>query len=310
MLTVFQSALGQMIILFLFMTLGYLLRKKGFLGPDTGKSLSKLELWVFCPCLNILTYARNCTVEVFVEDLPLILLSVVLLLVVAIPVSRLISAKLGRDEAERAVYRYSLCFSNSGYIGYPIVKAVFGEEVLMDTMIFCIPISIAIYTYGLYVLIPRENFTWKKLFNPSTLTPFIGMLIGFSGIALPNVLINAMEMGSDCMAPIAMLLTGFVLANQPLKTMVLNWRAYVASVIRLIAIPLFVAVTMFALNIRGELLLISATILAMPMGLNSVVFPEAFGGDATSGSQSNFISNLMGIITIPFMLALFQMLAF
>ncbi len=310
MLTVFNSALGQMIIMFLFMALGYLLRKKGFLGPDTGKTLSNLELWVFCPCLNILTYARNCTVEVFIEDLPLIGAAAVLLLVVSIPVSRLISARLGRDEAEKAVYRYSLCFSNSGYIGYPIVEAVFGEAMLMDMMIFCIPINIAIYTYGLYVLIPRENFSFKKLFNPSTLTPFIGMAIGFAGLELPTVINNALDMGSDCMAPVAMILTGFVLANQPLKKMFMNWRAYVASAIRLAVIPLFVAVVMYVLNLRGEMLLLAATTLAMPMGLNSVVFPEAFGGDATSGSQSNFISNLMGIGTIPFMLALFQMLAY
>lgn len=307
---VFTSALKQMVVLFLFMAIGYFLKKKKLVSDDASKALSTLEIYVFCPCLNILTYTRNFTLDVLKNNLPLLGVSVALMLILAIPVSRFLAKRLGKTEDEAAVYRYALCYSNSGYLGYPIVEAVFGEAVLMNTMIFCIPLTLGIYTYGLYTLIPGKGFSLKKLLNPATITPFIGMALGLSGIKLPDVLMTALDSGSNCMAPVAMLMTGFVLARQPLMKMFLNVRAYIASLLRLVAIPMLTAVILYLLNLRGEILLIASVISAMPMGLNSVVFPEAFGGDATSGSQSTFISNVMGLITIPIMLSIFQMMAF
>ncbi len=310
MLTVFHSALGQMIIMFAFILLGYGLRGKGLLQKDVSKGLSTLEVWVFGPCLSLLTYSRYCTVEMFVESAPLLLTALATLFLVSIPLSRILSARLGRDEAEKAVYCYSLCFSNSGYMGYPIIQAVFGDEALMQMMIFCLPINLALSTYGLYILIPKKNFSIKSMINPTTIVPFVGLFIGIADLKLPALAEQILDMGSACMAPVAMILTGLVLANQPLRVMFTNWRAYLASLLRLVIIPLFVAAVMYVLGVRGEYLLLSAATLAMPMGLNSVVFPEAYGGDATYGSQANFVSNLLGLITIPIMLALFQTMAF
>lgn len=42
---------------------------------------------------------------------------------------------------------------------------------------------------------------------------------------------------------------------------------------------------------------------AMPLGLNTVVFPAAYGGDTTPGASMALISHLMSIITIPIMFA-------
>ena len=307
---VFSAALEQMIVLFALMVVGYVLEKKNLIGKNADKVLSDLEVCIFSPCLTLVTFTKNFTLDVLVEKLSLLGISVALLFIFAIPFSRIVSKWLGRTSQERAVYSYALCFSNSGYLGYPIVRAVFGDVALANMMIFCLPISVAIPSYGLYTLLPESKFSFKKLLKPITIAPFLGIIFIILGIKLPNALNTALESCGNCMAPVAMLLTGIVLAKQPLKGMFINMRAYIASLLRLIAIPLLAAGILYIFHIRGEMLLLAAVTYAMPLGLNSVVFPAAYGGDIKSGSQATFISNLLGIVTIPIMLSVFYMMAY
>lgn len=307
MFTTFTAAAGQMLVLFIFMALGYILRKKDLVTADASKTLSALEVYVFLPCVNIQNFAANCTPSALGAQLWYVLAAAVLLCAV-LPTAVLLGRKLGRTQMEKDVYTYSLAFSNSGYIGYPVVQAVFGEQALFSMMFFCLLINLAIYTWGMYILNPDKTFSLKKLLNPTTITPFIGIAIGLSGLALPTQLTTVLNMGNSCMAPVAMLLTGIVLGAHPLKEMFKTGRGYVAALLRLVVIPSAVAGIALLLHISGDILLIMCATLAMPMGLNSVVFPEAFGGDSTPGAQSVFLSNLMGLITIPFMLTLFRFL--
>lgn len=310
MTTVFVSALQQMLVLFLIVAVGYFLKKKNLIGENASKVLSDLEVYVFCPCLLLITFTNNFTLDMLAEKSILLCASTVITIFFSIPFSRMISKRIGRTDDEQAVYSYSLCFSNFGYLGYPIVQAVFGEVALMNMMIFCIPINLAIYSYGLYTLLPQKGFSYKQLLKPFTIAPFVGILLIIFKIELPDALNIVLDNCGKCMAPVAMILTGIVLAKHPLKDMFFNVRAYIGSVLRLIAMPAFVGCVMYFLKIRGEVLLLATTTLAMPFGLNSVIFPEAFGGDATTGTQVTFISNLMGIITIPIMLSLFYAMAY
>ena len=43
---------------------------------------------------------------------------------------------------------------------------------------------------------------------------------------------------------------------------------------------------------------------SMPLGLNTIVFPAAYGGDETLGASMAVISNLIGMITVPLILSL------
>lgn len=43
---------------------------------------------------------------------------------------------------------------------------------------------------------------------------------------------------------------------------------------------------------------------AMPLGLNTIVFPAAYGRDETPGAAMAVISNLIGIVTVPLILTL------
>jgi predicted permease len=130
------------------------------------------------------------------------------------------------------------------------------------------------------------------------------MAAGLTGFKLPAFLNSAVSMAAGCMAPMAMIMTGFVLARTSFKFNVSNPKIYLAAALRLLIIPLAAGTILLLLHVRMEVTLIMTVFLCLPMGLNNVVFPEAYGGDSSTGAQCCFVSQVLGLFTIPVIFAL------
>lgn len=303
---VFEITLQQMIVLFLFMAVGYIMMRKKMLPENAAGVLSKLLVNAFVPAIVFKTFATNLTPGNVMEKLPLLLVSAVniaLTCVIGIVLSRFFT----KDRMTRNIYIYSLTVPNMGYMGYPLVGAVLGEMTLLDFMVVAIPSNLFIYTIGITMLNPNKEFSLKKLLNPPMIGMAVGIVFGLCSIPVPEVLLTAVTSASDCMAPCAMLLTGFVLAKQPVKEMFVQGRSYLISIIKLIVFPLAGFFAMRLLGLPEQAVILCTIALALPFGLNSVVFPEAFGGDSTPGARLCFIGNLMALVTIPLVFYMLSM---
>lgn len=220
---------------------------------------------------------------------------------------------------ERGVYRYALAFANSGYIGDPIVLAMFGEAVLAYYKLFCLPLSIVIYTWGISVLTPQgsgKGAGFKRLLNAPTIAMLLGILMGLSGLGthMPTFLVSALDSLKACMGPTAMLLAGVTIARFDFFGMLKMKKVYFATALRLVFIPaVLIAVlfgvktlanSLFGLSIDNNVLFLCFFATAAPLGLNTVVFPEAYGGNPETGASMALISHTLCVISIPLMYAL------
>lgn len=301
---IFSLTLSQMIVFFVFMAIGYAFKRLNVTPDSTGAVLSKLELYVFLPALCFKTFSSNLRPEKLAHELPILGYACAVLAVtfaLSIPLAHLFS----KNQMTRAVYIYALTIPNIGYIGYPLVGAVFGNDTLLDFMVFTLPFNLFIYTVGMYILNPKHELSWKSLLSPILLAIFAGAVIGLSGLTIPSVVSGLLDTASGCMGPIAMILTGYVLARGKITEMISNPRMYIASFIRLIALPAIIGAVMYVLRCDTYITLLTVCMLALPMGLNNVVFPEAFGGDSKTGAQSCFVSNVLALATVPIAYGIF-----
>ena len=130
MFDTFLATLSPMLMLFLCILVGFALKKYELLPEDAGKTMAKLETWVFCPALSFCTMARYFTVKTLSMHATNMLFAVVgvtIAMTIAIPLSALF---VKGKSYEKGVYQYALAFANMGYVGDPLVLALFGEEVL------------------------------------------------------------------------------------------------------------------------------------------------------------------------------------
>lgn len=295
---VFEITAKQMILMFLFMAVGYFMMKKKKVPDNAASVVSKMLVMIFSTSLSFKTFATNLKPDTALEKLPLMAVSVGIV-AVSFVIATLVARLISKDRMVRNIYIYSLTIPNYGYMGYPLVEAVLGEQMLLDFMIMAIPSGIFIYTVGMCMLHPNREFSLKKLLNPPMIGMAIGIVFGLCQWTLPDVILNATTSAANCMAPCAMLLTGFVLAKQPIKSMLVQKSSYAVSLLRLLGLPLLGFAVMRLIGLPQQAVILGTVFLCLPFGLNSVVFPEAYGGDSTQGARLCFLANIMALATIP-----------
>lgn len=336
MIKTFLATLDPMLMLFFCIVIGFILKKTKILPDNAGKVMAKLETWVFCPALSFATMARFFTIDTIslhLENILIACVSVVLAMAIAIPVAKLF---VRQDCYDRGVYEYALAFGNSGYVGDPLVQALFGDGVLSLYKLACLPISLVIYTWGISVLVPkgaRKESVWKKIMNAPTVAMLIGIVVGLVcgviakdvpagstayDVLFPKFLISSMDSLKACMGPVAMLLAGFTIASYDFKKMIKNKKVYLATALRLVVIPIVILGALFGLkelvnlvfgmNVSNMAIVLLFFAIGAPLGMNTVVFPEAYGGNPETGASMTMISHTLCVISIPLMFALMWML--
>ena len=318
-MTTFIATLTPIVSLFICIAIGFAASKCNILPDSAGKAMAKMETWIFCPALSFMTMVRYCTVDSLGTHATNVILSA-FGVTLAVALSLLLVPFFVKEKTpERGVYAYALAFANSGYMGDPIVQALFGDAVLSYYKLFCLPLSILIYTWGISVLTPADQnkgHAWKRLINAPTIAMFAGIAMGLSGLGayLPAFITSPLDSLKACMGPVAMLLAGVTIAKYDFVSMLMNKKVYVATALRLTLLPAVIiaflfglktlANAMFDLQIGNDVLFLSFFAVATPLGLNTVVFPEAFGGNPETGASMSMISHTLCVISIPLMYAL------
>lgn len=306
-MSVLSATINQMLILFAFMALGYFLNAKGILPLNTSLVISRLETNVLVPCLVFNTFYKYCTVKNMSEKWLYIVYGFAITLV-SIVIGVFLAKLFAKDNYLQKIYTYSFAVANFSFMGNSVVLGIFGEDVLFDYMIFTLPLCLYVYSFGTASLIPKEKnkgFSVKVFLNPICISMFLGAIAGLTGICMPKFLVTTISQAGACMSPLAMILTGFVVANYSFKTLARKARIYIASIIRLIILPLVFVLVLKLFKTDLTIIMLTLCATAMPLGLNTVVFPAAHGGDTTPGASMALISHLMSIVTIPIMFTLF-----
>ena len=299
---IFTSSLGQMAFLFLLIATGFLLVKCRVVPSSAGQVLAKLENTLFIPALAMGTFMKQFTVAKLSASWQTVAFSTALWFLL-LPLTWFLPRLLTRDGFTRRIYTYGLAFANFGFMGNAVVASLF-PDLFLDYLLFTIPLLVATYAWAVpALLIPHEEGATggrlKTLLNPMFIGMAAGMVLGLSNLPFPGWLTGTVDSLSGCMSPVAMLLTGITVAAVDFKTLFGQPSVYVLSAVRLLAIPLaFLGVAAW-LPIPDHLVVCATAVLAMPLGLNTIVVPSAYGKDPTTATGMALISHLMACATIP-----------
>ncbi len=303
-MTLFSAAFDRILVLFLFILAGYLLVKLNVLHEGASSVLSKLENTLFIPSLVLGTFSANFTVEKLSTAWKLLLVSSFVCALVML-LSKFITKLLSKDKFVQNIYTYGLVFSNFGFMGNAVVSAVF-PEIFLEYIIFTLPMWTMIYVWGVpCLLIPRDEKTQniktrlRSFINPMFVSMIIGMLIGLSGFELPGFLSTAVTVSGDCMSPVSMILTGVIVGCMNIKKVLRTPSIYIITFIRLAVFPLLALLLFSFIEVADVYVICTVCSLSMPLGLNIIVIPSAYGKDTSLAAGAIIISHLISALTIP-----------
>lgn len=139
----FTHVINQMLVLCVPILAGYLAARLGYLDEDLNTKLSRLIVNIALPCLVV----GSAFGTDGLPDAPVVLelmfySAIAYLLALAIP------ALVRSSAAERGIYRFVVVFGNVGFIGYPVLSAIYGPRAVLYAAIAAIPESLILYSAG------------------------------------------------------------------------------------------------------------------------------------------------------------------
>lgn len=298
----FSRMLNAQMVLLVYLAVGMYCMKAGLIDRETKKKLVDIILKITLPCMIFNSFNKPLTPEVLIQT--------ALILVVAVAIS-ILSFLLGKviynkyPQKKKSILQYCTLVNNSGFLGMPMVSAVYGSDGLFAASIFIIPNRIFMWTAGLAMFTTADFRTKCRniLLNPCIVTVFLGIVRRMTGFPVPGFLDEAVANIGAVTTPLSMMVIGTMLIGVPWKKLLEPSIFYLAFV-RLIALPL---VALFILNlIHSEPMLagVSLILTGMPAGSTSALLAAKYGADEDYASRCIVTTTIMSLATIPALMLL------
>lgn len=290
--------LKQMLIFFFIMLLGYFTARKGIIDEKVSKSISWIVVNIANPALIVSGSLDETTIST-----KSILSTTVLAVVVfgiLILIAEVFLPLFHFQKEEVGVYKIMLVFSNMGFMGFPIIAAIYGTSALMYGSVFLIPFNLLIYTYGITCMgVKSKKGNWTKIFNIGVLACIISFVISLMKIPIPDIAKNAINMLSNLTAPLSMMVIGASFTHIQLKELITDRKLVFFSLFRLLILPL---IGMWLIKqIIGDPVLcgVCLVVLAAPAGSMTVMLAQQYEGNVWTATKGVAFTTLLSVITLP-----------
>ena len=300
----------QIVQLFLMIFMGYLIVKTGLVRDDDSKVLSKIILYLIVPCVIINAFQVDYTTDT-VKGLLIAFAASVMTQVILLVVISVAGRLLHLNEVEVA----SVYYSNSGNLIVPIVTFILGQEWVLYGCVFMSVQLVFLWTHCKKIISREASYDWKKIIlNINMLSIFIGVILFFTKIRLPEIIGNTLASVGTMIGPASMIVTGMLFAGMNLKQIFANKRVYFITFLRLIAVPLIALVLIKFSNLASfsadgnKIMLIVFLAIITPSASTVTQMCQVYGNDSRYASAINVMTTLLSIITMPVMVMLFQMI--
>jgi len=299
MKTASQAVLNQIIIMFIIIIIGVICYKAKLITGEGKKQLSSLVMYIVNPLLIFLSYQTDFRTDLL-EGLIWTTIMAALTYAVFILLTRVIIRD--KDNRETAIERFSVIYSNCGFMGTPLIFGVFGSEGVFLQNGFITVFNLCVWTHGIMSMKgQRDKSSVLRAFKtPALIAVFSGLICFFLQIRLPEIPYNALNHIAEMTTPLAMLVAGASVAGSNIIKSLKNPRIYLITFFKLIAFPLVALLIMLLLPAPETAKLITLIEIACPTAAIGMMFAINFNKNAEYSSQIFTVTTLLSMITLPF----------
>ena len=268
------------------MALGIVLVRCGIVRSQDSKVLSMISLYLVMPCVIISSFQVEYQPEILNGLLLALAASALLHLVLIVVV---------------------------GFLG-KVLKLDGVEEWVIYTSAFLSVQLFLLWSHAKMKLCGEKGIDLKKILtNINMIAIFAGVLLFLLRIQLPAPVQDAVDSISSMVGPMGMLILGMLIAEMDLKKLLSYHRLWWITLLRLVGIPLIGIVllkysSLAALVPEGRtILLVTLLAICTPSASTLTQMAQVYGKDADYASAINVVTTLLCIVTMPLMVALYQM---
>ena len=300
-----STIIKSVISLFLIMLVGVYCGKKEIINSNVSKGLTRILLEITLPCMIIVSFSLPYDEGVKSNIMKTFYYSFLTYIIIAIASYLLI--KPVKDE-RKLILHFANIFTNTGYIGFPLLNVIYGAEAVMYGAIFNIFFTIFLWTYGVIIFkgkvekqaLVKEILTALK--NPSLIAVYIGMAMMLFNLKLPEVILASVNSIGNMTGPISMIIVGAFSYKINVKEYLIDWTVYYGIAVKLIIIPAFLY--FISLLIKDRTIVSNSVIIlaSMPAAAMTSIFADSFNIKKDYASVFVVSTTLLLVFTLPILL--------
>ena len=303
------SLISIVATIFLLLVTGAVGEKLGIIDEVMTKKMSSLIVKIGQPMLIVSSLISiDCTPDMLKTGFLFFLLGIGVHTVCGM--IAYFSSKFVRDLDERKITEFALVFSNCGFVGFPVAKALIGDIGLFYGAFFIMSFYVFLWSWGLVIMARKRTdikiTPIKVIFNPGTVPCYIGVAVLLIGLKMPPFITEYTSYLASICTPVSVLVTGALLAAKKPKELFLDWRVYVISAVKLIALPLLIALIAKLVCLPDDMVIFAAIMAAMPSAAVTSMFGELYDIAPGYAAQLVGMSSLFSPATIPLVMLICQ----
>lgn len=295
--------LSSLAMIFIMIIPGLFFRKRKVLTVRQNDAVNSIVVNLTWPCLVIDAMQIEFNIQTLKDTgyiLAACLAIFLAVLIIAVPITRVLKL----DKTKQYLTMFMLLFGNTGFIGIPVIKALYGGEALFFAAIVEFINDILLFTVGI-LLIQKSagadlKVTPRDLLSPGLVGVVIGLALFLLDIKLPALLGGSIAMIGAATTPLTMFSIGFQLGTLRLKEIFNDWQVYGILFVKLLIVPC-VALLLVRLW-AGEFTLLEKVLVlsfAMPVASVAAIFSRQYRGHAAFATKSVLLSTVFSLVTIP-----------
>lgn len=288
--------------LFLIMIVGIMGRKRNIITPETNRGMIEVLLRILLPFMIVSSFSFSYNDSIKINVIKAFYFSFIAYLII-IGVSLMLTKPI-KDE-KRTILHFANVFTNTGYIGFPILNVIYGPEAVIYGSIFNMFFVLFLWSYGIMIFkgkmakeeLKREVF--KALLNPSVIAVYIGVIMMVFDLKFPELVAKSITAVGSMNGPLSMIIVGAIFADVDIKSHLKDWTIYYGILMKMVLIPAILCLIAAIINDRSIVTNSIIILASMPSAAMTSIFAENFNFKKDYATIIMVVTTLMSILTIP-----------
>ncbi len=294
--------LQQMLVLFAMMITGFWACRMKWIDRHGSNKLTTLIIKIFNPMLilsSVLGDRPANAGNLLGQDLVLASLYFAFIILG----SYLFCKIRGYGRRDGNLYVLLTAFGNLGFMGIPLIRAVYGPEYIIYVVIYLLIFNILAYTYGIWLAMgmsdSRRSFSPVLMVNSGLVICVIAVICFLARVRFPEPVVSFCTYMGDCAIPLSMLVIGISLAQSDLKELFFDKDTYIFLLFRMILLPAAGILLFRLLPFHSDVYSIFTLMISMPAATIGGMLAQEFAGRGNEASKIILLSTVISVFSIP-----------
>lgn len=292
------TILNQTIIMLILIMLGIICAKTRIISDESNKDLSKFVLQVVNPVVIFMSYQTDYhfnLVKNLLITFGLSLVSYGIMIAAAYIFVR------RKEDRETEIERFSAIYSNCGFMGIPLINALFGMEGVFYLTAFITVFNLIVWTHGIILISGEKNLrkVVKVFYSPTVIAIVLGIITFFMQFRLPEVPAKALGFIADMNTPLAMIVSGVTMAGTNAANLLKNKRVFYICFLRLVLLPFILTALLAPFGINDKVYMTVIVAASAPPAAMCTLQCIRYGRNSVYSSEIFTAGTILSVASLP-----------